>query len=323
MAEELNNIAQANNAAGGAADSAGNLAGAAGAPAGGAASGGTGAPTNGTGTPTEAVAPDPANNESGEPQGGGKKKKKESRQEKKERNRAEKLADVGTLRRTAKEVKRHTLLSRIIALVIGLLVAVIAVTYVISYFYDKFGAFTVKVNKYDMAKQGLSLSEEPEYERTVSELNAKIVYDMTNISGKDLPPTVDKINGSHNGENYIAYTFYLSNAGRDTVSYEGEMVIENVTKSVDDAIRIAIYINGQKTVYGKTKSNGGGKESDCDKEFLSSTVVMRTQKEGFAPKDRDKYTVVIWLEGNDPDCVDAIVGGTIKFSMNFKIMETT
>ena len=206
---------------------------------------------------------------------------------------------------------------------IGLLVAVIAVTYVISYFYDKFGAFTVKVNKYDMAKQGLSLSEEPEYERTVSELNAKIVYDMTNISGKDLPPTVDKINGSHNGENYIAYTFYLSNAGRDTVSYEGEMVIENVTKSVDDAIRIAIYINGQKTVYGKTKSNGGGKESDCDKEFLSSTVVMRTQKEGFAPKDRDKYTVVIWLEGNDPDCVDAIVGGTIKFSMNFKIMETT
>ena len=333
MAEELNNIAQANNAAGGAADSAGS---AAGAPAGGAASGGTGAPTNGTGTPTGAVAPDaagnaaggaaapdPANNESGEPQGGGKKKKKESRQEKKERNRAEKLADVGTLRRTAKEVKRHTLLSRIIALVIGLLVAVIAVTYVISYFYDKFGAFTVKVNKYDMAKQGLSLSEEPEYERTVSELNAKIVYDMTNISGEDLPPTVDKINGSHNGENYIAYTFYLSNAGRDTVSYEGEMVIENVTKSVDDAIRIAIYINGQKTVYGKTKSNGGGKESDCDKEFLSSTVVMRTQKEGFAPKDRDKYTVVIWLEGNDPDCVDAIVGGTIKFSMNFKIMETT
>ena len=325
MAEELNNIAQANNAAGGAADSAGSAAGA-------PASGGTGAPTNGTGTPTGAVAPDaaggagapdPANNESGEPQGGGKKKKKESRQEKKERNRAEKLADVGTLRRTAKEVKRHTLLSRIIALVIGLLVAVIAVTYVISYFYDKFGAFTVKVNKYDMAKQGLSLSEEPEYERTVSELNAKIVYDMTNISGKDLPPTVDKINGSHNGENYIAYTFYLSNAGRDTVSYEGEMVIENVTKSVDDAIRIAIYINGQKTVYGKTKSNGGGKESDCDKEFLSSTVVMRTQKEGFAPKDRDKYTVVIWLEGNDPDCVDAIVGGTIKFSMNFKIMETT
>ena len=64
-------------------------------------------------------------------------------------------------------------------------------------------------------------------------------------------------------------------------------------------------------------------ESDCDKEFLSSDVVMRTQQEGFSPNDRDKYTVVIWLEGNDPDCVDAIIGGTIKFQMEFKIIEST
>ena len=282
-----------------------------------------GNPDAGTGAAGNAGAPADGGAGAGESEKGGKKSKKESRQEKKARTRAEKLADVGTLRRTAKEVKRHTLLSRIIALVIGLLVAVIAVTYVISYFYDKFGAFTVKVNKYDMAKQGLSLSEEPEYEHTVSELNANIVYDMTNISGLDIPPTVDKINGSHNGENYIAYTFYLSNAGRDTVSYEGEMVIDNVTKNVDDAIRVAVYKNGEKTVYGKTKSSGGGMESDCDKEFLTSTIVMRTRTENFEPKKRDKYTVVIWLEGNDPDCIDAIVGGTIKFSMVFNIIEST
>ena len=50
---------------------------------------------------------------------------------------------------------------------------------------------------------------------------------------------------------------------------------------------------------------------------------MRTQKEGFEPKDRDKYTVVIWLEGNDPDCLDNIIGGTIKFNMNFHIIEST
>ena len=86
---------------------------------------------------------------------------------------------------------------------------------------------------------------------------------------------------------------------------------------------MAIYQNGEKTVYGKTKSNGKGKESDCDEEFLASTVVMRTQKEGFEPKDRDKYTVVIWLEGNDPDCLDNIIGGTIKFNMNFHIIEST
>ena len=235
----------------------------------------------------------------------------------------EKLTDVLELRRTAKEVKRHGVLMRILGLLMIILILIVAVAYAISYFYDKFGSFTVKINKYDMVSQGLSLSETPDYDRSIAVLNANIVYDMTNISGNDLPDNVDKINGSHNGDNYIAYTFYLINAGDDTLSYTGEMVIENVTKSVDEAIRVAVYKNGEKTVYGKTKSNGGGKESDCDSEFLSSSLVMRTTSEGFKAKDKDKYTVVIWLEGNDPDCLDDIIGGTMKLGMNFKITEST
>ena len=234
-----------------------------------------------------------------------------------------KVIDVLELRRTAKEVKRHVILMRILALLVIILVLIIAIAYAISYFYDKFGSFTVKVSKYDMVHQGLTLSETPDYDKATAVLNANIVYDMTNISGNDLPNNIDKINGSHNGPNYIAYTFYLINSGDDTLTYTGEMLIENVTKNVDEAIRVAVYKNGVKTVYGKTKSSGGGKESDCDSEFLSSSLVMRTSTEGFESNNKDKYTVVIWLEGNDPDCLDDIIGGTLKLSMNFKITEST
>ena len=101
------------------------------------------------------------------------------------------------------------------------------------------------------------------------------------------------------------------------------MSIENVTNNVDEAVRVALYVNGEKTVYGKTKSNGTGKESDCDSEFTSATVVMRNKREKFEPKAKDKYTVVIWLEGNDPDCTDELIGGTLKLGMDFKIVETT
>lgn len=234
-----------------------------------------------------------------------------------------KVIDVLELRRTAKEVKRHVIVMRILALLVVILVLIVAAAYAISYFYDKFGSFTVKINKYDMIQQGLSLSETPEYERSNAVLNADIVYNMTNISGNDLPENINMINGSHNGDNYIAYTFYLINSGDDTITYNGEMTIENVTKSVDEAIRVAVYKNGEKTIYGKTKSNGQGKESDCDSEFLSSTIVMKTSTSGFEAKNKDKYTVVIWLEGNDPDCLDDIIGGTLKLSMNFKIVEST
>ncbi len=233
------------------------------------------------------------------------------------------MTDVLGLRRKSKEIKRYVIITRVLALLVIILVAIVAIAYAISYFYDKFGSFTVKVNKYDMTRQGLTLSETPEYEKSVSVLNADIVYDMTNISGADIPKNVDMINGSHNGESYIAYTFYLINAGSDTLSYEGVMNIENVTKRIDEAIRIAVYINGEKTVYGKTKADGTGKESDCDKEFLASTIVMKNLREGLEPKGKDKYTVVIWLEGNDPECLDDLIGGTLKLSMDFTIKETT
>ena len=233
------------------------------------------------------------------------------------------VRDILELRRTAKETKRYKLLIRILALIILILIMIIAAGYAISYFYNKFGSFTVRIDKYDMVQQGLTLSETPDFVISNAVLNAGIVYNMTNISGEDIPVTVDQINGSHNGENYIAYTFYLINAGDSTISDDGEMYIESVTKDVDEAIRIAVYKNGDKKVYGKTKSDGGGKESDCDYTFLASTIVMRETREKFEPKAKDKYTVVIWLEGNDPDCLDNIVGGTIKLGMKFRIIETT
>ncbi len=233
------------------------------------------------------------------------------------------LRDVLHIRRTAKEVKRYTVLMRVTGLIAVALVALIAIGYAIAYFYNKYGSFTIKVNKYDMVNQGLSLSETPDFDRTNSMLTADIVYDMTNISGNDLPDNIDKVNGNHNGKNYIAYTFYLHNSGKDTITYEGDLTISNVTKNVDEAIRVAVYTNGEKVVYGKTKSDGKGKESDCDKEFLTGTQVMHTQVEDFKKGDTTKYTVVIWLEGNDPDCLDNIIGGVIKLQMDFRIIENT
>ena len=252
-----------------------------------------------------------------------KKKQKKLKDDELPRNPLDDQRDLLTLRRRAKEAKRYVLMMRVAALIAVILIVLVTAGYAISYFYNKYGSFTIKVNKYDMVHQGLSVSETPEYERSEAVLNADIIYDMTNISGEDLPDNIDMVNGSHNGDNYIAYTFYVHNAGEDTLTYQGDLIIESTTKGVDEAIRVAVFYNGEKTVYGKTKSNGGGKESDCDSEFLTATQVMRNKVTSFSPGRADKYTVVIWLEGNDPDCVNKIIGGTMKLSMNFKIIEDT
>ena len=49
---------------------------------------------------------------------------------------------------------------------------------------------------------------------------------------------------------------------------------------------------------------------------------MCTERTGFKKGEIDKFTIVIWLEGNDPECTDEIRGGKIKFSMNFSVNDT-
>jgi hypothetical protein len=45
-------------------------------------------------------------------------------------------------------------------------------------------------------------------------------------------------------------------------------------------------------------------------------VVCTYTEENFLVGNVDKYTIVIYMEGEDPECVDAIVGGSVEFSMN-------
>ena len=53
------------------------------------------------------------------------------------------------------------------------------------------------------------------------------------------------------------------------------------------------------------------------KPFLSDTVVCNGIREEIADGEVDKYTVVIWYEGEDPECVDDILGGWVELYMTF------
>ena len=233
----------------------------------------------------------------------------------------QKLRDVMQLRRTASAVTKSALLFRGAAILCVGLVSITSIAYAVSYFYDQYGSFTVSLNKYDMMKQGVSLSETPEFSGPISRLNADIVKDMYNISGLDLPEDVDEHDGGHNGSNYIAYTFYLKNTGQDTVTYQASMETANVTRGIDEAIRIRLYTNGESVDYAKPKADGTPERGTTP--FAASNTVLRYERQGFSPGDMDKFTVVIWLEGDDPDCVDDIIGGSVKIEFNFKIVESS
>ena len=76
-----------------------------------------------------------------------------------------------------------------------------------------------------------------------------------------------------------------------------------------------VYLNGERTVYAKL--NGYTEEPEVGtKAFYSADTVMLESRQDFLPGSVDKFTIVIFIEGDDPDCTNALLGGEMKMHMD-------
>ena len=146
-------------------------------------------------------------------------------------------------------------------------------------------------------------------------LKAKTADFIDNISVKWLPKDINNQgDGSHNGENYFAYSFYVKNKGSEVINYWYEIIIDDVIRNADEAIRVMVYRNDDMKLYAKANKKTGEAEEGTT-VFYSDKEVAVEQRKGFNPGDVDKFTVVVFVEGDDPECLDEIVGGEMKMHM--------
>lgn len=204
-------------------------------------------------------------------------------------------------------------LNRLYLLLLGLLFA-LAVLFILSFSQEKMGNFTINLNRLEMYRKGISISADPNFSNATARLVADAVADATNISIYDLPDNLDEIDGNHNGKNYMAYTYYVRNAGKENVGYYATVRLDSCAKGAEDAVRVAVWRNGERMVYAEPSANGEPEEGCTN--FLSRKVVCTYIEPEFLVGNVDRYTIVIWMEGDDPECVDNIVGGSVQFSMD-------
>lgn len=214
------------------------------------------------------------------------------------------------------KIKREKIARRsIIITLIFLFFLLILLYFVIGVIYNN-GNFSITLDKNLYFDKGLIIYDDPEYKVYRSELFAPAPNKFDNVSYKWLPEDIDKQNGgSHNGKNYLAYTFFVENIGESTSDYWNEVVIDDVIRNVDSAIRIRVYRNGEGITYAKVGENGNAEPNTVP--FVSDEVVSRSYVADFKPGDIDRYTIVLWIEGSDPDCTDNILGGEFKVHMDF------
>ncbi len=217
----------------------------------------------------------------------------------------------------AQKVYKRKLFIKVVKIAFLLLLILISIIYLFLYIVYAGGRFTVSLDKNMSNRKNVFLSENGSLKNKARELSADTIEYMDNISIKWLPDNIDKEKtGAHNGDNYIAYTFYVINSGKEKVNYWYEIDIDDTIKNVDEAIRIMIYRNGEATVYAK-KSKETAKAEPNTKKFVSSKIAVLEQRKNFKPNSKDRYTVVVWIEGDDPECKNDLLGGEIKLHMDF------
>ena len=182
-------------------------------------------------------------------------------------------------------------LDRLQLLLLSLLLLV-AVLFIAAFMQEKMGNFTINLDRLELYRRGISIADNGEFKNATARLKAATVQDATNISIRDLPENLDEVEGGHNGKNYMAYTYFVRNAGKEDLGYVASITLDSCSKGAEEAVRIAVWKNGERVVYAEP-SKDGTPEEGCE-NFLTSRVICKYEEKNFLVGNVDKYTIVVW-----------------------------
>lgn len=221
----------------------------------------------------------------------------------------------GEIKLTAEKVRKRERRLTVLKIILLIIVVLLSLLYVVLKLIYEVGSFTVTLDTSHNLEGALVIYENHRQKLCLQTLKAEELEFMTNIAGEWIPNNIqDGPDGSNNGQNYIAYTFYAENQGKEVINYWRTIEISDVIKNADEAVRVKVIKDGKETTYAKVNKNTGEAEKGTI-AFTKNDVIMLEKEKDFKPGDVHKYTVIIWIEGNDSDCVDEIIGGEVKMRM--------
>ena len=247
--------------------------------------------------------------------------------------------------------KKVVLIFHTTAFKVGLLIALFLISALIivaMILGNEAGSFVFRVQNTDTDRSiALTESMDEDKMKLLPRLNAGSKDNMTDCSPryfldqdyKTIRETFYQHDGLYTGEfleeSVYAYSCYLVNDGRTTVGVNIKMGYSNVTKHVDEIIRVMTYYeyNGNQVAHIYQKEDTIPAEYNhynvgTIETFKSSSEIFEitgTDKLILSNADGNnyvKYLVILWLEGDDPDSDkygSELYGGSMSFSVDFQV----
>lgn len=258
---------------------------------------------------------------------------------------------------------------KLLASLIVLFLLLVATVSIVTLYGLHTGGFTMSISD-DLSNAGVELYQYKEDMDAgingTAELNGTELSNVQPMAQPQIIPNyvlnssedvkgVEKHGGTYqpkNGEkvgDFIGYTFYVKNSGSDSCDMQSQLKITNVSRHMDEAVRIWVFTTRSTgtedksgVVYQKPDAYNDKNEPVQVKDytkiptawgnyketvyFESKSTVVTTPYLDVKPSEYIKVSIVMWIEGEDPQCDDNlfgtgssgnIEGGSIKISMAF------
>ena len=171
--------------------------------------------------------------------------------------------------------------------------------------------------------------------------------DTDYMDGALINPRTEKVVSLY----YFKYTFFIKNIGQVSADYQFNLrIAENQQPTnthgygYDDILRVRLYENVGDTHNYKTyaKPPRDGAEGHLDEfgnmvyeeriskanpqyatNFIDASNITTLEQSEFKKGEYIRYTILVWLEGSDPQCEkQAPTGGSIKLEVSITAEET-
>lgn len=228
----------------------------------------------------------------------------------------------------ALDVKKVILRRNIIT--IGLMVSGIfsVILALLTYYGSYSGNFIVVLDK-DVIIHSIVLSEDSDFNDPTPRLFADSVKDSDPIIFFDIKmQEALEVDGNYYDPDfkYLAYSFYLKNNGNQSVDIRAEFLITDIYRGADEAIRVILIENSQIDdfkMYQKPDKSEGKYLPEMPEAipFVNDKTIFEHDILEFQPDEIKRYTIIVYVEGQDPECVNEISSGMIKMTMRFRIIE--
>ncbi len=220
------------------------------------------------------------------------------------------------------------------------------------------GYFTVNLSD-KMYKQGFVLSETSGFDNPVSYLFSE-PREVHCVSILTIPQDIGDYDGQYDTSDFFAYTHYVRNEGDMPASFTWELEITGESKELSRAVWAIVIEDGELSLFAEANQDGSVQVvPDLDdntrgyldipvmsmvdnpdeylepvkvigsmtynrvvtKPFTGKYIISSGLQSQVLPGEVHKYTVVLWLEGDDPDCTDELIGGHLGVSFKYAMVD--